>query len=143
MPIASKNSELPKSYRELCLQVWLPQPILDEVGYKTAVDVVDALGFLADRTEGQDLYVEAVSMFIESYESEVVTKPRATVPEILQYLCEVNGMSAADLSRLLGDKNRATGSNLLNGAREPSKAHIKILCERFRLNPSVFFEESA
>jgi antitoxin component HigA of HigAB toxin-antitoxin module len=59
-----------------------------------------------------------------------------TARERLRYVVEQTGMSASDLGRLLG--NRALGSKLLTGQREPSKSHIRKLADHFRLDPGYF-----
>ncbi len=48
---------------------------------------------------------------------------------------DANGMVASDLGRMLGD--RSLGHRILTGQRELSKAHIRILAERFALNPGA------
>ena len=58
--------------------------------------------------------------------------------EALKVLLEANGMSAADLSNLLGDRSRSLGTRLLSGERELSKAHIRTLCERFAVSADLF-----
>ena len=134
----STDNSLPESYEELCSQVWLPRPIADDVDYKNALEVVERLIFRAERTNGQNDYLTAVSMFVEDYESSLEYDwPDVSVPQILAHLCESHGMTAADLGRLLGDQSRSLGTKLLSGERDLSKAHIKILCTKFKLRPNV------
>ena len=45
-------------------------------------------------------------------------------------------MTASALGGLLG--NRSIGSKLLRGERELSKAHIRRLCERFKVSADLF-----
>lgn len=137
---SSTNNELPKTYQELCLKRWFAKPISDDVDYENALEAVEPLYFLAERTEEQTLYLRAVATFVEQYEDATREPPRkATVPELLAFLCDAHELSASDLSRILGDPHRTVGGKLLSGEREPSKAHIRILCEKFSLSPALFF----
>ena len=46
-------------------------------------------------------------------------------------------MKPADLGRLLG--NRSLASLILHGKRGLSKTHIRILADRFKVEPGLFF----
>jgi HTH-type transcriptional regulator/antitoxin HigA len=59
--------------------------------------------------------------------------------EALKYLLRENGMKAIDLGKLLG--NRSLASQILSGKRGPSKAHIRLLSERFKVEPGLFIEK--
>jgi HTH-type transcriptional regulator/antitoxin HigA len=54
----------------------------------------------------------------------------------LKYLLEQNSMTASDLGNLLG--NRSLGSKILRGERELSKAHLRILADRFKVDAGLF-----
>jgi antitoxin component HigA of HigAB toxin-antitoxin module len=45
-------------------------------------------------------------------------------------------MSSADLAKVLGNKTAA--SLILNGKRELSKAHIRSVAARFKVDPGLF-----
>jgi HTH-type transcriptional regulator/antitoxin HigA len=49
---------------------------------------------------------------------------------------EQRGLRQADLVPIFG--SRSVASNVLNGKREPSKAHIRRLAEFFHVSPEVF-----
>jgi len=49
-----------------------------------------------------------------------------------------NGMKAIDLGRLLD--SRSVASQILHGKRGLSKTHIRILAERFNVEPGLFLE---
>ena len=56
---------------------------------------------------------------------------------VLRVLVDQAGMSVTELGALLGSKGAA--SELLSGRRkEPSKMQIARLCERFRVDASLF-----
>jgi antitoxin component HigA of HigAB toxin-antitoxin module len=46
-------------------------------------------------------------------------------------------MNSSKLGELLGN-NRSLGAKILRGERQLSKAHIRILAERFKVNPALF-----
>ena len=56
--------------------------------------------------------------------------------EHLKFLMEQNGMKTIDLGKLIG--NRGLASLIVNGKRQLSKAHIRVLAERFRVDPGLF-----
>ena len=128
--------ELPSDFAGLMARHTLCE-IHDEMGHSSAMEMVDALaGF--DLTAGQAAYLAALSQLIEAYEREAYPDvcEKATPIETLKYLLEENDMSGSDLGRLLG--NRTLGPALLSGKRKLSKAHIKVLAGRFKVDASLF-----
>ena len=115
------------------------RPINDRLDLGNAMELIDGLALLPERTPDQEDYLETLSTLIEKYEAEHTPLARAEVTSLdaLKYLLEANDMNASELGRLLGD--RALGSRILNGDRELSKAHIKTLSERFNVSPALFF----
>jgi len=129
------HDDIPDSYSELAA-VLMPRPLHDEVDYRNALGVLDAMaGFEmnADQTD----YFEAVATFVEKYEAEhhSVGTEKMTPVELLRSLVAEHEMSESDLGRLLGD--RSLGHRILSGQRDVSKAHIRILAEHFSLNPAA------
>jgi HTH-type transcriptional regulator/antitoxin HigA len=59
--------------------------------------------------------------------------------DILKSLLEDHGMSISDFSRLIG-VHRSIGTRILKGERNLTIAHIKALCERFKVGPEWFLE---
>jgi antitoxin component HigA of HigAB toxin-antitoxin module len=55
----------------------------------------------------------------------------------MKHLLSQSGMTASDLGMMLGN-DRGLGSRLLNGQRELSKAHIRILVAKFHLSAELF-----
>lgn len=61
--------------------------------------------------------------------------------QALRMLVEQAGMSVSELGKLLGSKGAA--SELLSGKRkEPSKAQIRKLCSRFKVDAGLFLLSS-
>jgi HTH-type transcriptional regulator / antitoxin HigA len=127
------HDDIPDSYAELA-GLLMPRPLHDDVDYRNALGVLDAMaGF--DMNADQADYFEAVATFVEKYEAanHAVAVEKMTPVELLRSLVAEHGMSESDLGRLLGD--RSLGHRILNGEREVSKAHIRILSDHFSLNP--------
>jgi len=133
---AITHEDIPASYEELARLV-MPRPIRDEVDYRNALEVLDALAGFEMNADQED-YFEAVSTFVEKYEAEhqAIETRRLSPVEMLHYLVEEHGMTESDLGRLLGD--RSLGHRVLTGERSLSKAHIRRLADHFAVSPSVF-----
>ena len=58
--------------------------------------------------------------------------------DLLKFLLKENGMTGADLGRLLG-KDPGLGSKILRRDRPLNNTHIRILSERFKISPAAFF----
>jgi len=127
---------LPRTYAGL-VAILPPRPIHDTVDYDNAVEMIDRLaGF--DLNRDQEDYLEALSTFVEAYESRrfPMDDARLTPREALKFLVAEHGMSASDLGRILG--NRTLGAALLSGRRGLSKTHVKKLAGHFKVEPSLF-----
>lgn len=121
-----------------CNDANAPQVIKDETDYDNAIEMLDRLTSVARRTRGQDDYLETWSVLVEAYEREkhaIETSDLGPV-DILRHLLEASGMNASQLGGLLG--NRALGSKVLRGERQLSKAHIRTLAQRFKVDPGLF-----
>jgi HTH-type transcriptional regulator / antitoxin HigA len=129
------HDDIPDTYSEL-VGLFMPRPLHDEVDYRNALGVLDAMaGF--DMNADQEDYFDAIVTFVEKYEAEhhAIDDAKMTPIELLQSLMDEHGMTESDLGRLLGD--RSLGHRILTGERELSKAHIRILAARFSLNPAA------
>jgi HTH-type transcriptional regulator/antitoxin HigA len=130
------------SYFELVKQFPLV-PIKDEWHYDEAIAL---LGNLAIRGEddldlGERDYLDALTQFVGTYEEKHLRAElgRMKPLQALKFLMRENGMKAIDLGKLLG--NRSLASQILNGKRGLSKTHIRLLCNRFKVEPGLFFEK--
>jgi len=132
------HGDIPNSYAELA-GLFMPRPLHDDVDYRNALAVLDAMAGFKMNADQQD-YFEAIATFIEKYEAEhhAIDEARMTPIELIRSLMDEHGMSESDLGRLLGD--RSLGHRLLSGERELSKAHIRILAEHFSLNPAALLK---
>ena len=127
---------LPKDYTGLC-QRYVPRPLHDATDYAVARRAMEPLIGFEDRLNpDQTDYLEAVSSFIEAYDRVRVKWPQGTPLGTLEFLLEQHGMSAADLSRVLGG-DRSLGPKLLRGERRLTVDHIRTLARHFNVEPGV------
>ena len=129
------HDDIPASYAELAA-LCLPRPLHDEVDYRNALHVLDAMAGFEMNADQED-YFEAISTFVEKYETvhHAIARADLSPVELLRGLIDEHGMSESDLGRLLGD--RSLGHRILTGERELSKAHIRTLADHFAVEPSV------
>ena len=88
-------------------------------------------------TAGERQYANVLAMLIEKYEKGRYPDAEVSPVEVIRELMEANGLRQKDLAPVLGGENVV--SEVLNGKRELSKAHIRRLSERFGLSPAAFF----
>ena len=133
---AANRGPLPETWAELTAELPL-RPIHDNIEYDNAVELVDRLAVLHERTEDQEDYLETLSNLVERYDEEHYAADFSGISpvECLQYLCEQNNLNASALGELLG--NRSLGSKILRGERHLSKEHIRKLCDRFSVSSDL------
>ena len=135
--VKTNPEKLPTSFAEL-VRLYPPQAIHDEIGYANTQEMIDRLTSLPKLTAGQSEYLETLTILFEAYETEHerIDTSRLSPLQLLRFLLESNDLSASDLGRLLG--NRELGTKILNGSRQLSKAHIRKLAERFKVDAGLF-----
>jgi len=129
------HDDIPATYAEL-VALCMPRPLHDEVDYRNALRVLDAMAGFEMNADQED-YFEAISTFVEKYEVEhhAIEGRQLSPMEFLRALMDEHGMSESDLGRLLGD--RSLGHRVLAGQRELSKSHIRTLAEHFAVRPAA------
>jgi len=132
------HDDIPATYGEL-VGLFMPRPLHDEVDYNNVLTILDAMAGFEMNVDQED-YFEALSMFVEKYEAEhhSIESRNLDPVEVIRLLMTENGMNESDLGRLLGD--RSLGHRILKGERKLSKAHIRILSEKFALSPAVLYK---
>jgi HTH-type transcriptional regulator / antitoxin HigA len=130
-----KQENIPRTYAEL-VGLFMPRPLHDEVDYRNALAVLDAMAAFEMNADQED-YFDAIATFVEKYEAEhhAVGGAKMTPVQLIRSLMKEHGMSESDLGRLLGD--RSLGHRICSGERELSKVHIRVLAEHFSLNPAA------
>lgn len=88
-------------------------------------------------TTDQEDYFDLFCRLIEDYEKEHLPAPKATGVEMLQHLLDAQGMSAADLARLLG-VHRTLGAMILRGERKLTLNHVRTLARNFGVSADLF-----
>jgi HTH-type transcriptional regulator/antitoxin HigA len=130
-------ADLPKDYPNLC-RVFLPRPIHDKVDYANVAEVADAMAlhqddFTADQTD----YFDLLCTLMEEYDAANVKWPKVQGTDVLKHLLEEHGMTAAELSRLLGG-SRNLGAMILRGERNLTLPHVRKLAAHFKVNAQAF-----
>ena len=130
-------AELPRDYAALC-RVFLPRPIHDAVEYANVAEVADAMAlwqddFNADQTD----YFDLLCSLLEEYDAEHVKWPTVRGVDVLKHLLAEHGLTAADLSRVLGG-SRNLGAMILRGERNLTLAHVRKLAAHFKVGAEVF-----
>ena len=134
----SKNRRSADSFMEL-VQKFPLRPIRSVSEYAAAAAMLDRLALRDDKLDcGEADYLETLELLIEAYdEKHAAIRPSGRTPlERLKYLMKQNRMSSADLGDLIG--SRPTATMILKGGRQISKAHIRKLVERFRVEAGLF-----
>ena len=135
--LKARSEKLPASFAEL-VRLFPPQAIHDEITYGNTQELIDRLTSTPKLTAGQAEYLETLTILLEAYENEheQIHTGKLSPLDMLRYLLESNGMTGSDLGRLLG--NRELGAKILNGSRELSKTHIRLLADRFKVDAGLF-----
>ena len=77
---------------------------------------------------------------IEAYERARWTRKAPSLPDLLTFLVEQNGLTRADLVPLLGTASRV--SEVMSGKRELSMTMVKRLRERFHIPADLLISAS-
>jgi len=113
------------------------KPIKNDAAHERAVAMV---GELLGRTldDGAGDYLDTLLLLVNTYEDQHHTPMGLdlTPRQALQAIMEANNLSQADIGRLIGSESAV--SMFLSGQRELSKAQIKALVGKFRVDASLF-----
>lgn len=118
---------------------WPPRPIRTKRDFEAASKIVEKLAIRGeDDLNADELdYLDLLTDLLEAYDNEHCPEPDPGTPlERLKFLLEESGTSTADLGRLLGSSGLA--SDIVNGKRQLSKTHIRILSKHFHLDAGYF-----
>lgn len=112
------------------------RPIKDDVRHAKAVKVIEEL-MEGKLDSGSSDYLDTLILLVNKYEDDRHTpegfdlSPRQALSAIM----EANGMSQTDIGKIIGSESAV--SMFLRGERALSKAHIKALVGRFRVDASL------
>lgn len=132
---------MPDDYGTLCRSVWLPRPIRDKADHTAALAAIEPLwGHEKAMNQDQADWFEMVANLIADYEAGTEKKSKSLpVTKRLAGLLEAQGMTAADLGRLL-ELEPSMGSKIVNGTRQLTTTHIRKLARHFALPADYFLE---
>ena len=113
------------------------KPIKNDADHEQAVSIITEL-IGRDLDTGSSDYLDTLILLANKYEDEHhrpaggFKSPR----EALQAIMSANGLSQAEMGKIIGSEPAL--SIFLKGHRGLSKAHIKALVSRFRVDASLF-----
>ena len=103
-----------------------------------AVAVIDRLLDEGDHAPAEEMYLDALTDLLETYEAAHVPIPVRSGVDALRFLMEANDLRQVDLVPVLGRKSLV--SEVLSGKRPLALTHIKKLANYFRVSPAVFID---
>ena len=112
--------------------------IRDDAHLDAAVAVIDRLLDKGDRSPAEEMYLDALTDLVETYEEAHVAIPARSGVDALRFLMEANDLRQVDLVGVLGRKSLV--SEVLSGRRPLTLTHIKKLADYFRVSPAVFID---
>jgi HTH-type transcriptional regulator / antitoxin HigA len=112
--------------------------IRDDAHLDAAVAVIDRLLDKGDRSPAEEMYLDALTDLVETYEEAHVPIPVRSGVDALRFLMEANDLRQVDLVPVLGRKSLV--SEVLSGKRPLALTHIKKLADYFRVSPAVFID---
>ena len=89
------------------------------------------------RTPEELRLAELLTLLIEDFEDKHYALPAASPIDIVRHLMDANNLRQVDLKDVFGSPSVA--SEVLNGKRDLSRAHINRLSKRFHVSPEIFF----
>jgi len=112
--------------------------IRDDAHLDAAVAVIDRLLDERDHAPAEEMYLDALTDLLETYEAAHVPIPVRSGVDALRFLMEANDLRQVDLVPVLGRKSLV--SEVLSGKRPLALTHIKKLANYFRVSPAVFID---
>ena len=112
--------------------------IRDDAHLDAAVAVIDRLLDKGDRSPAEEMYLDALTDLVETFEEAHVRIPARSGVDALRFLMEANDLRQVDLVPVLGRKSLV--SEVLSGKRPLALTHIKKLADYFQVSPAVFID---
>ena len=122
-------------YGKLCAE-FLPKVIADDKEFDAMVEKLEALTFKKNPTPEEDALIDLMTKLVMDYDDLHYPLPPVKPHKMIQFLMEHRHLRQADLLPIFG--SRSVASDVVNGRREPSKAHIRKLAEFFHLPADLF-----
>jgi HTH-type transcriptional regulator/antitoxin HigA len=125
-----------KEYAGL-LSKTLPHVIHTEDENERCIAELETLLTKSNRTPEELRLAELLTLLIEDFEDKHYALPAASPLDTVRHLMDANNLRQVDLKDIFGSPSVA--SEVLNGKRDLSKAHINRLSKRFHVSPEIFF----
>jgi len=119
----------------------LPHVLHTEAENEECTAKLESLEAKTDLSPEEDSLAELLTLLIEDFEERNYALPPASPLEVVRHLMDVNDLQQSDMVDVFGSASVA--SQVLNGKRGLSKAHIEKLSKRFNVSPALFFTTSA
>ncbi len=126
-----------KKYAGL-LSKTLPHVIHTEDENERCIAELETLLTKSNRTPEELRLAELLTLLIQDFENKHYALPAASPLDIVRHLMDANGLRQVDMKDVFGSPSVA--SEVLNGKRDFSKAHIDRLSKRFHVSPEIFFQ---
>lgn len=132
----SKRRGQTDTYMEMIRRFPL-RTIKNDGEHKQAVAIIEEL-MGRDLDCGKSDYLDTLILLTNKYEDESHTPAGFHLPpqEALRAIMDANGISQAQMGKIIGSESAV--SMFFKGERELSKAHIKALVKRFRVDAGLF-----
>jgi HTH-type transcriptional regulator / antitoxin HigA len=125
----------PAKYGRLCAKV-IPKIIESDEEFDHLTEKLESIAFQKERTSEEEALSELLLKLIQDYDNSRHELPQLAPHKLIQYLMEQRNLRQADLLSVFG--SRSVASDVINGRREPSKAHIRKLADFFKLPADLF-----
>lgn len=130
-----RNRQVHKSYLNLIVELPLAS-IKSQQQLDVAQEMMDRLLRKGTLDEGEELYLDALSDLVASYEDAHYSIAPASDADMLRHLMDAKEVTQAELHRQTGIP-KSTISEVLAGKKPFSKALIRTLAEFFKVDASV------
>jgi HTH-type transcriptional regulator/antitoxin HigA len=125
----------PVKYGRLCEKV-VPKAIASEEEFDRFAALMEEIDFKENASPEEETLSALLAVLIQDYDDRHHELPRTTPDAAIRGLMDEQGLKQADLLPIFG--SRSVASDVINGKREPSKAHIRKLAAFFRVPPDLF-----
>ncbi len=122
------------------LQSFMPHPIRDERQYEATIEQINGLIDRGALTDAEQELLDLLGTLVAVYEDEHYADADFTLRgrELVRGLLEMHGLKQKDLLSIF--KTKSVASEVLNGKRQMTVAHIDGLAAFFDLPHALFFE---
>ena len=114
-----------------------PEVIHDQEQNQACIRRLEELTSKKSVTRAEEKLIELLAVLIEDFEAREYPVPEAGPLDIIRHLMEAHQLRQKDMVDIFGTESIV--SDVLNGKRDLTKAHIKKLSARFGVSPAVFF----